>query len=439
MMKIKFLICILSVLLVSQLNAQGWRDAYEKGLAAAKKGDWANARAHFLEAKKNRPQDSDKSSYIGSGVTSKTLWRDGALYSPNFAAAYCAFKLAAQAEDLATRNRNLDEAIAEFKALLDAGQVSVETIVFLSAAYTAKNDLRAASDIQEKLTTLDPKKAFKVDREVLDANDLRILASSVDVMPPGSRENVKPDEIAFRPGAIGKYGIVPPLDYKFALLIGNAKNSGQVYAHNDVDLLKTNLMKHAGYMETNIVTLKDATTQVIMDAAKSLAEKMPENGTIFIFFSGVGVYNPQNQTDYLAGAEVTDLTAFDQMLPKAALFEVFMKKGATIFIFYQVDRPKTSEGYYFGLEVPMLGKIAQCFGCAPGEVVNAISFENKIQGVYGLAISKALEDMHTNRIPIVDFAWKVFEKTREGSAERGGGGQTPTLPVLTNLGGSAKF
>jgi len=311
--------------------------------------------------------------------------------------------------------------------------------VFLSASYTAKNDLRAASDTQEKLTTLDPKKAFKVDREVLDVDDLRVLATSVDVMPPGARENVKSEDIAFRPGAIGKYGIVPPLDYKFALLIGNAKNSGQIYAHNDVDLLKTSLIKHAGYMETNIVTLKDATTQVIMDTAKSLADKMPENGTIFIFYSGAGVYNPTTQKDYLAGAEVTDLTSFDTLLPKTALFEVFMKKGATIFIFFQVDRPKGPEGHYFGLEVPLLGKIAQCFGCAPGELVNAITFQDKIQGVYGLALARAIEEMHTNRISLVDFAWKVFEKTREGSSERGGGGQTPTLPVLTNLGGSVKF
>src|SRR5437763_1727381 len=79
------------------------------------------------------------------------------------------------------------------------------------------------------------------------------------------------------PGGLPKVGIgtptglVPIIENKFALLIGNSQGGGLAFAENDVDILKEALIKHAGYADTNIVVVKNGSAETILQQAKSLA------------------------------------------------------------------------------------------------------------------------------------------------------------------------
>ncbi len=437
-LKITTSLCIL-VIFTSSVIAQEWRAPYEKALAAAKRGMWEEARNEFLSAIKHRPKDSNQASQVGIGVTERRPWRDGAPYSPNFGAAYCSFKLASEARDADTRKARLDEAISGFRALIEGGQASIEAMVFLAASYNAANDPQSASAIQAQINRMEPKQSYRVDREIIEFSDLRALSGIMDVQaPPEVRGVVTPGQINVGPG-LGSSGYIPPLEFKFALLIGNSGNSGQAYAGQDVDFLKKALTEHAGYAEANITVLKDVSSQEILSAAKAIAEKLPDNAIVYIYFSGMGVYNPETNKDYLAGNDVRSMTAYESMVPKSELFKPFVEKGASIFSFFQVDRKKDKDGNYFGKEVPQLGKIAQLFGTAPGDVVNATVYEGRVHGLYTVGIVQSLQLMRGNRIPVLNFAWMVFERVRVGSAEGGGGAQTSTLPVLVGLSGNSRF
>jgi tetratricopeptide (TPR) repeat protein len=417
------------VLAGSPMLLQGWRTQYEQALALAKRGQWAQAREHFLSAIKEKPEDESGPVYVGGSVTDRRPWRAGAPYSPNFGAAYCAFKLAAEARTPEERNTWLNQAIQEFEKLINSGKVSAEALLFLAAAYSANNNLSAAEKIQQRLVSLDRRKALRVDQEIIEFKDLRVIRQA-EIPTAGSLP---------LPDVTSPLGIVPVLDYKFALLVGNAQGSQQTFAHNDVDLLKEALTKYAGYAESNIVTLKDTTTQSLKSAAEALARNLPDNAVVFIFFSGRVTHEPETNTDYLMGTDVTEEKAYDKMLKKLDLFQPFVQRGATVFCFFQVDRTMVARGKYFGLEIPRVGRIAQCFGCMPGETVFGTVWGDKPQGVYALAIAEVLKEWKNNRIPIHEFAWAVFDKVRGSLGRNAGGAQTPTLPVLVGMGATAAF
>ncbi len=408
---------------------QQWRTNYEQALALAKRGQWAQARQHFLEAIKEKPEDESGPVYVGGSVTDRRPWRAGAPYSPNFGAAYCAFKLAAEARTPDERNTWLKQAIQEFEKLINSGKVSVEALLFLAAAHSADNNLPAAEKIQQQLVALDRRKATRVDQEIIEFKDLRVIRQA-EIPSTGSLP---------LPDVTSPLGIVPVLDYKFALLIGNAQGSQQTSAHNDVDLLKEALTKYAGYAESNIVTLKDSTAQSLLSTAEALARRLPDSAVVFIFFAGQATHDPQTGTDYLLGTNTQGPKAYDQMLKKLDLFQPFVQRGATVFCFFQVDREMVARGKYFGLEIPRVGRIAQCFGCMPGETVFSTVWGDKPQGVYALAIVEVLKEWKNNRIPVHEFAWAVFDKVRGSLGRNAGGAQTPTLPVLVGMGATATF
>ncbi|MER3466274.1 MAG: hypothetical protein C4340_03785 [Armatimonadota bacterium] len=426
----RFILVLLLACTVVAASAQAWKDAYERGLRLAKQGNWADAQKAFQEAIADRPEDTQEPSTVGAAVTTRTVWRNGTPYSPNFAVAYCSFKLAAGAETEEARKAHLAAAIEGFEKLLAGGKASVESMVLLASTYAAAGNMEQASRVQRALTEMDLSKAFRVDREMLDPGDLGVISGTAG---PGSQPG-RSDPLLLP----SRFGLVPLLDFKFALLIGNPQNDGSDFGIQDVDLLKEALIKHAGYPAENIVVLKNADVATIRREAEALAARIPESGTVFLFFSGGGFYDESQKKDLLKGTD-SQAGRVETMLGKVDLYRIFMSKGATIFAFFQVDRPMSLNGGYFGREVPTLGRIAQCHGTMPGENVHGVFFEGKQYGVYTRAMVLALEELHSNQIQVDEFCWQVFDRIRSGVGAGVGGVQVPTLPVVVGMTPSARF
>ncbi len=430
MKRMRFILVLLLACAAIAASAQPWKDAYERGLRLAKQGNWADAQKAFQEAIADRPEDTQDASTVGAAVTSRTVWRNGAPYSPNFAVAYCSFKLAATAQAEEARRQHLAAAIEGFDKLVTGGKASVEAMVLLASAYAAAGNMEQASRVQRALTEMDLSKAYKADTEILDQGDLGVISGTAGPtsQPSGSDPLLLPS----------RFGLVPVLDFKYALLIGNAEGSGQEFAVNDVDAIREALIKHAGYAEGNIIVLKNADVATIRREAEALAERIPESGTLFLYFSGSGFYDEAQRKDFLKGVD-SQPGRVETMLGKQDLYRVFMGKGATIFAFYQVDRPMSLNGGYFGREVPSLGRIAQCHGTMAGESVHGVFVEGKQYGVYTRAMILALEDLHSNQIQVDEFCWQVFDRIRSGVGAGVGGVQVPTLPVVVGMTPSARF
>ncbi len=234
-------------------------------------------------------------------------------------------------------------------------------------------------------------------------------------------------------------GEIAPLETKFALILGTSQSrlaeTRQPFGAGDAALMRQSLIEHAGYPEANIETLTDPTAEQIKIAAESLAERMPSGATLFLFYSG-GAIN-LGGVDYLAGSDTASLYETGSMVRKDALLSVFTRKGAKIFSFYQVARP-TLEGRVFGSQVPTGGSISQMLGTLEGEAANSVFVDGHEVGIFALGITKVLEQLRSNSIPITEFAWQVFYSMRGGKAGLGAI-QTPTLPVLILLESDSRF
>ncbi|MEO7453518.1 MAG: hypothetical protein ABIV13_02000 [Fimbriimonadales bacterium] len=441
MRTIRILIALSCFAIAASASAQGWVRPYEDGLRLAKAGAWPEAKAKFEEAIRNRADDTNKASQVGGSIADRRPWREGAPYSPNFGAAYATFKMAADAPDMGIRKDRLTEAITRFKGLLAKGQVSQEALLFLAAAYAANEQNREAQATQDQLNAMEAGTGFKIDQEMLDQMDIAALRGTT--IPAGSMGDprtgaIQPNELP-RIGVGSATGVVPPLEHKFALLIGNSAADGPDFAVNDVDLLAEALAKHAGYPEANIVSLKNASVAEMKAAAASLAERMPDSGTVMVFYSGNGMNDLASGKDYVSGADSL-AGAVGSMMPKADLYEAFVPKGSSIFAFFQVDRPLDPQERYFGMEIPVVGRIMQLQSNSPGERAYGTVVDGKQYGAYAYAMAQVLKSMRNNRIPISDFAWATFYEVRRGTNEGGGGGsQTPTLPVTQTMSTTARF
>jgi hypothetical protein len=434
--------------------AQGWSEAYGRALDAARGQDWTAARAAFKEAVALRPEDQSGPTMLPGAVTEPQRWRNGAPYSPNFGAAYAAYKAAQGAQD-PQRGELLRTAIAEFDTLVAKGQTSGAAFYFLNQAHGLLGQVDRQRDVeaQAKAARLD----WKVDLAFVTPEETALLAAAPGgraggVTSQGGVTTIKAGTDTTPAGVVGGSqgpqnpsiaGRVPVVATKYALVIGNSE--GQLapeerlaFAANDAVLVRDALVQNAGYDDRNVDLVSNATGEQMLAAAKALADRVPEGATVFIFFSGVGV-NVDGR-DFYAGVDAAMSTDTTRMLAKDELYKMFIRKGAKVFAFHQANRPVV-EGRYFGMEVPLAGQYAQSQATIPGGRVYATMQNGMMVGYYAKAVADVLTEFRSNAIPIMEFGWAVFNAVRGGSVGVDGGGslQTPTLPILRILAENAKF
>ena len=435
---------------VSSVQAQAWKDAYDKALGAARNQDWGAARASFLEAVASRPEDQSGPTVMPGPVTEPVRWRGGSPYSPNFGAAYASMKLA-QTLPETERNPHFEAAVTGFETLIAKGQTSPATVYFLNEVYgtLGKPDKQRelGAKVQGGIT-------WKVDSSFMTPEDAGIVGSAVSgsndptttvvsggtgvgpktiLVDAGNRTGVPVTAIA---------GIVPVLPNKFALIIGNSETqmgSGAVpFASSDAMLVRDALVQNAGYGDTNVDLVVNGTADQIRKSAQALAERMPMDGTLLIYFSGIGV-NVDGK-DYYAGIDAALTSDTSKMVGIEELLTFFRGKGARVFAFHQSNRAMT-DGRYFGRESPIFGLYAFCQATTPGEQVYGTVSGGKLVGLYTKAFVDVLAEFRSNKVPITEFAWTIFQTMQGGSPLQQGLGlkQVPSLPVIYNMASDSRF
>ncbi len=435
--------------------AQSWMGTYEKGIQAGKRQDYAAARAYFKAAIAYRPEDASGATTLPGPVSERKLWRGGAPYSPNFLAAYCEYRLAGATTKVDEATPMLETAATEFETLLSKGQRSKETFYFLNQIYTRTGDTARRLDLENRSGK--GKTNFRVDTEIVSPEEITVINGGVPGSPgtgprvtvikagqPGSTPGTLPGNPTTTPGTgpIPSIGAVPAITTKYALIIGNGMSkmtdSAIPFAADDAQAVREALITHAGYLDSNVDLVLNATKGQILTSAKALADRVPEDGTVFIYFAGNG-FNLDGK-DFLAGVDTEMGTDSSTMVGKNDIYRLFMAKGAKIYAFFEVPRP-IANGRYFGQEVPLVGAIAQVQSTMPGETVYAETHNSRTLGIFADALIGALQDIRSNRIAIAEFGWTLFNRIRGGGLGRPGGGsrQIPTLPVLTHLAPDDRF
>lgn len=437
-------------------TSQGWMSAYEAGLASAKTGKWADARVAFKQAMAYRTEDVSGETNLPGSITERKKWRNGAPYSPNFLAAYAGFK---HALTLAGEEKTglMGEVTSEFEGLLAKNQFSAGTFYFLNQIFIMTGNTEKRLQLQEKYQSVSSKLTWRVDGDGMLPEDVAAVTQTyAGTAPTASGGNtttagagtpvvtgtVAPPTAAGSPSVAPPAGMVPPLPEKYALIVGNTmsgiQDGGIVFASDDAQRVREALVTHAGYLESNIDLIINATAEQIRSSVKALADRIPEEATVFIYFTGVGVN--LDGKDFLAGVEATNLNESAAMVAKSEIYSTLMRKGAKVYAFFQANRT-VSAGRYFGMEVPMVGRIAQVQGTLPGATVTSYMRNGKEVGLFTDSVVGVLAQLRTNRIPIQEFGWQVFYRMRRGGTGEFGGGsnQTPTLPVLINMSSDSKF
>lgn len=444
----------LMALAVSMAATQGWMSAYDAGLAAAKTGSWTEARVAFKQAAAYRTEDVSGETMLPGSINERRKWRNGAPYSPNFLAAYAGYK---HAMTLAGDERTslFSEVTGELEGLLAKNQNSAATFYLLNQIFMVTGNTEKRLNLQEKYQQVSSKLTWRVDGDGMLPEDAAAIAQSYPgtaatstagstappvtagsttttiVQPPKTGTSVAPPA-----------GTVPAVPDKYALIIANGMSgidgAGLAFASDDGQRVREALVAHAGYLDTNIDLVLNATSEQIRSSVKALADRIPEEATVFVYFTGVGVN--LDGKDFLAGVDAASLTDSSAMVHKGEIYSMLMRKGAKIYAFFQANRP-VSTGRYFGMEVPMVGRIAQVQGTLPGATVSSYMRNGKEVGLFTDALIGVLGELRTNRIPINEFGWQVFYRMRRGGTGEFGGGsnQTPTLPVLINMSSDSKF
>lgn len=423
------------LLAVASLSfGQAWSDAYSKGLQAIRDGKWMEARTAFQSAIALRAEDFSSPTRLPGPVTEQRTWRNGAPYSPNFGAAYAGFKAAVASTNDEERTTLMRTVASEFEAILAKNQNSRETFFFLAQAYSNLRDVAKQRDLETKFAGQNGRFAWRVDSEILAPEDKASLdqLAGVGATPGQTANNV------ITPGSNSATPLGPAVarQDKFALLIGNTETQLEgmkvPFAASDVMFLREKLVQFAGYQETNVEVVANATAAQMRATAQAMAERVTPGSTVFLFFSGVGAN--LDGRDFFAGVDTASATDSATMMAKAELYRLFISKGCKIFAFYQVNRPVTA-GRFFGQETPMVGAIAQTQATLPGGTVNPIVRNGQTVGLFTDAIGGVLGEFRSNQVPITEFGWRVFNWMRGGRGGESGTGssQTMTLPVIVNM------
>lgn len=468
-------------------RAQSWADIYQQGLNASKQQRWSDARAHFQRAAAVRPDDVSGPTFLPGPVTEQRTWRRGAPYSPRFGAAYAALKGATMSQDPDEADSLLRAAAREFEDLIDKGQHAKATYYFLGQAFSLLKDADGNARLDARFAQMQGRMTWKVDLEIIAPEERGQIADVFgdpveqsgpplahdpsDLAPPGTEPGplvadpgadpgtwhpplvMQPD--AARPnilevprttvgsvGASRPVGRVAPVANKFALVIGNSssllEDLAVPFATKDAQIFRDSLVHYTGYPDPNVDVLLDATAEQIREAVQNLAERIPEGATVTFFFAGVGVH--VDERDYLAGVDADSENDTSRMVPKMAVYQPFMSKGARIFAFYEVNRPLMG-GKTFGFEYPMVGMIAQMQATKPGDRVQSVNRNGDEIGVFVDAASRVFAEMRSNRLPVMEFAWQTFNAMKRSGAGLHGGSTTQviTLPVLSNMASDTRF
>ena len=452
-MKTRAILLALTALLAVVAPAQGWSEAYDKAVAAIAAEDWAAARSAFAEAVALRPEDQSEPTNLPGPVTEPRKWRYGSPYSPNFGAAYCTYRQGLTLKG-PERAAMFDTAAKQFEVLIAKGQASAEAFFFLNRIYAMTNDIQKLDANKALFDAQVRGIKWKVDGSLLTPEERAEVASLVQPAGAGAtgtgpKTTVIPASNLNSQGtgstAIGApptttemttiAGRVPVVPTKYALIIGNGEgmmtDERVSYAAADAVLVRDALVQHAGYAEENVDVVVNATAAQLLASVRALAERLPNDATVFVYFSGAG-FNIAGK-DYYAGIDAETPSDSSHMVAVSDVYKLFINKGASIFAFTQAARP-VANGLYFGKETALFGRVAQCHATIPGDGINALVTNGREVGAYTQALVDILTDFRSNQIPVTEFVWQVFRKMRKG-----GSPQTPTLPVLTVLSADARF
>lgn len=431
-----------ATLVASAFGQAAWMTAYEEGLKACKDKRWAEARVAFQKAAAYRAEDFSNPTPLPGPVTERRYWRDGAPYSPNFLAAYAGFKAAAGMQPGEEATNLLKSVAAELEERLTKGQSTRPTYYTLNATYAKLGDNAKREAVVKAFAESGDKFSWRIDADGIQPEDQAEINGMGGAAPgtrPGTGPTTAPTVI---PSMIGLPGSVATVPNKFALVIGNSEsampNAAMANASDNVQLVRSALVSSAGYQESNVDVILNATAEQMMTAAKALADRSSEDSTVLIYFVGNGVNI--GGKDFLAGVDASSASDTAHMASKADLYQLFLSKGARVFAFFEANR-QINNGLYFGKEVPAFGKVAQVQATSPGDAVGSIYRGSKSVGLFTDAFVSVLSDMRSNRIPIGEFGWQLFYKIRRGNTGTTGGSsrQTPTLPVIVNMASDARF
>ncbi|MBA4292895.1 hypothetical protein C0431_07960 [bacterium] len=454
---IKNLLIAGAVFMLAGTALAGWQSDYERALRAAKENDWVTAREAFIASAGQRTGDSAEATRLPGPVTEPRVWRDGAPFSPNFGAAYSAYRIGKRAADAAEKQQFLMLSAAELNGLVEKGQASPDTLKVLGKVYDLLGDKDGAAAVKAMTGS------FRVDTEFMEAADQAAPAPRANNSGGNSSTSTSTNQGGATVTTNGNGGTIikvkagnhtdiaslfgeQPVEVKqekYAIVIGN-NNSPEPgmelpFGASDAEAISGALARYAGYSPDQITTLSNATAGEISAAMATLAESLPNSATVLIYFTGQTAH--LGGRDYFAGNDIEFMTDSSKMVEKRSMLQPLIAKGASVFLFVQTHRTFSGNDY-FGKERIVNGTISESFATIPGTQITGIFRDGKQVGVYTDAFIRTLQEFYTNTVPITDFCWNVFytmRGSRDSVSRRGGATQTPTLPILTNLGPRSPF
>ncbi|RYG34290.1 caspase family protein [bacterium] len=444
----------LATVLAASASAQAWQKAYDEGLQNARRGAWKQARESFLAAAKDRPNDSSKPTPLFGPITERRTWRDGAPYSANLLAAYSGMRVTT---DLTGDERTalLKQVTTELEALIQKKQAGQLALLTLVEAYNRLGDTQSRARLQNTPALID--QSWREDLEIVspETPGLPVQTRPPTTNPPTSTPTTTPPPAGNQNTVYTNptthdvppiAGGVPILPNKYALIIGNRESrlpGGNLeYAEDDAIRIRESLQNYAGYAPENVQTVLNGTAESIRSAATALANRIGEDAVVMIYFTGVGTN--LGGKDYLAGVDTALATDVESMVAKEELYRAFFVKGATVFAFFQANRPMVNNRV-FGEEIPATGSICQMQATLAEGTVGFAYQNSRPVGLFTDAFVRALEKFRTNQVPISEFGWEVFYSIRRratGSSTGTGSGsslQTPTVPSRTGMAADARF
>lgn len=420
---------LLGLTAFAQAADDPWVYSYAEGLSAAKKGDWAAARAAFQRADSQRKGDVSEATMFDEGPTRKIAWRKSAPYSPKFAAAYAAYRLGMDKSG-AEASELYQAAAQELEPLRAKGSLGVYFL--LANLYGALGQAEKKAEVEKELASNRDRLTFRSDTELMVAVDLAAAKQLVAVTPAGGSGS---------PTAVNT-GRVPYDPLKYAILIGVSAYGGYFpdmpFAVNDCNLLSDTLQRFAGYQPDHVLVVAEPNYEKMLTAVTEFAAKLPPEAVVFFFYAGAG-FAGTDKTDYLVPSGSKSRT--EGMVKKTDLLAILAPRARRTIAVFEVDRQADENKMFFGSDTMKFGGFSQINACTEEQRILSQNTSKGVFGVWPLAASWVLENrMRGQRVNAKNFCFEVNGRMLEIStgSERGVS-QTTTLPTNTLLGDEATF